>query len=162
MDQVRNICKEMFATRGYEITSEEDEHIIAKKADDEMVYLFLIPHQKLNMNIIKHYYALLYRDNIKHGILVYQNTITSSVKKILSNNHDIRIEIFCMNELRYNITKHQLVPQHIKITMDDSSQISKFPTLKKSDPVARFYGYVHGDVIKIIRSDGSLYFRVVR
>jgi DNA-directed RNA polymerase subunit H (RpoH/RPB5) len=156
------IAKEMFKIRKYTLLHHESDHLIATNKRGEKVYFWLILYEKLNIEIIKYYYTLLYKDGINHGILVYRNNVTSSVTKILLGNHDIRIELFHIDELQYNLTKHVLVPLHEKISAKGHTELSKYPILKKTDPVARFNGWVNGDLIKITRKDGTISFRIVR
>jgi DNA-directed RNA polymerase subunit H (RpoH/RPB5) len=165
--KVFNVCKEMMVARGYTITDEnintDDEesiHIKCIDDDDKKINLYIITHNKLNIDIMKYYYGLFHKKGLKHAILVYQNNVTSSVKKIL-HNADIFIELFCSDELHYNILKHHLVPKHIKIDNRKKND-KKYPILKKSDPVSRFMGYKYGDIIEIHRKNGEIYYRFVR
>jgi DNA-directed RNA polymerase subunit H (RpoH/RPB5) len=71
------------------------------------------------------------------------------------------VVVFHHKNLAFDITKHKLVPPHIKIV--NKSEISeikkqlkidslmKLPVLLRTDAVARFYHYRKGDLIKIIR-----------
>lgn len=156
------VCKEMFHDRGYEIYEENDFFLKAVRADGIRIYLFLLQQDKFNIDIVKFYYRLLLSENVKHAILVYKNQMTPSVKKIVQGIHDMKIELFCSKSFNYNLTKHCLVPQHIRVSSKDHPEINKYPIIKRSDPICRYYGYEYGELIKIIRKDGTLYFRVVR
>ena len=162
-DKVKNVCKEMFEARKYILEDEQLMFMKALKPDGTYVHLYLVESEKLNVHIIKYYYSILRASSIKHGIIIYQNVITSSVKKILANNiHDIRIELFCVKELRFNITKHRLVPRHIHISTEGHTELASYPVMKKTDPISRFYGFKQGNLIKIIRPSNEVYYRVVR
>jgi len=70
--------------------------------------------------------------------------------------------------MQYNLTKHELVPKHEKVDINEKnaedfkkSKTDKFPILLKTDPVARFYGFSKGDIIKITRKNGYVTFRRV-
>ncbi len=80
----------------------------------------------------------------------------------LNATTDSRIEVFEEAELVVNITRHILVPQHIKLTMEQKVELFKryrinindttsLPRLLKRDPVSRYYGFEQGDVVKIVR-----------
>lgn len=71
------------------------------------------------------------------------------------------VVVFHYKNLGFDITKHRLVPEHIKITSDTEKSIIKknlkidsllkLPVLPRTDAIARFYHYRRGDLIKIIR-----------
>lgn len=160
--KVIGICKDMFNIREYTLVNEEPFSLIGRKPNGKLIHLHILQTDKLNVNIIKYYYALFHTDGINHGIIVYQNVVTSSVKKILSNINDIHIELFQLRELTFNITKHRLVPKHISVLPIEGEDISKYPVIKKTDPVVRFHGFKPGNLIKIIRNNGSIYYRIVK
>ena len=114
-------------------------------------------------------FSMMKKMDINHSIIVYQDTATPVAKKIIEESTELNIELFHVDELQYNITKHSLVPRHQimykKNTVGCSNfkkkYSSKFPLLQKNDPVARFYGFDTGDIIKITRDDGVM-FRIVK
>jgi len=72
----------------------------------------------------------------------------------------IMVQIFWIDTLLINITKHELVPE-MRILNEEEKQdvfqkanISNFiqmPLILKTDPVAKFYGLIRGDMVEIIR-----------
>ncbi|EKX32155.1 hypothetical protein GUITHDRAFT_82572, partial [Guillardia theta CCMP2712] len=66
---------------------------------------------------------------------------------------------FLASELKVNITRHELVPQHYVLTEEDKKTLLKryhlqekhLPRIQKSDPIARYYGLERQHVLKIIR-----------
>ncbi len=40
--------------------------------------------------------------------------------------------------------------------------LQSFPSMSKSDPIARFFKYQSGDVIKITNKDGFVSYRIVK
>lgn len=137
----------------------------------EDIYIFF-SENKLNKVIIKDYISLICSTNIKHVIILYHSNITSSAKGIINQITDINIELFLFKELRINITKHRLVPLHEKVTDPqilatfNKKYKTKLPILLKSDPIARFYNFTRGDVIKITRYINTpnkyILYRIVR
>jgi DNA-directed RNA polymerase subunit H (RpoH/RPB5) len=161
-EKVYDTCKELFTARGYKIKELDSENWIIQGVDTTRanVGLFILPDNKLNIEIIKYYYSLLSSMNMKRAILVYQQSVTSSVKKIITNMN-IQIELFHFDELKYNILKHTLVPKHTKVDSMKTNEY-KYPLMRRTDAVARFMGYKHGDIIRIDRKDKSIYFRYVK
>jgi DNA-directed RNA polymerases I, II, and III subunit RPABC1 len=161
--RVKQVSIEMLEARGYEIVEEQEYMVKGKNLLNQFINVFILTEEKLNIDVIKYYYYLFQQQNITHAIIVYKNTITSSaVRKILVTINTIRIELFSDNELMFNITKHRLVPKHRKVLPDKKMDLSKFPILKKTDPVARFYGYQVGNLIEITRSNGFITYRIVK
>lgn len=152
---------EMLVQRGYEITNNDEDNIIGINSEGKQIVIFTIPVSKFNVDRVKEYVSLLYKINIHHCIVIYSDTVTSMAKKLVTNSLDIEMEIFTLSELQYNITKHRLVPQHIKLPDDEAKEFKKkygvkFPTILKTDPVSRFYNFQRGDIIKIVRKvDGN-------
>jgi DNA-directed RNA polymerase I, II, and III subunit RPABC1 len=104
---------------------------------------------------------------INHSIVIYQDGITAATKNTLSHALDRKIELFHEEDLQINITKHSLQPKFIKLDNTEAENFKrdygvKFGTLRHDKPIARFYDYNKGDVIKILRKDGSIYYRIVR
>lgn len=82
------------------------------------------------------------------------------------------IQIFLMQELMYNPTKHELVPKHEKMNNEDVKILmenlklkakTQLPFIQKTDVIARWLGIQSGDVVKITRysptSGKSYYYR---
>lgn len=84
-------------------------------------------------------------------------------------SHFKKIEIFCIKNLLFNITKHELVPKHELLDVEDAKKIYerysirdnqkilKLPLLiTKTDPVAKYYDFKPGNLIKITRPSSSI------
>ena len=75
--------------------------------------------------------------------------------------NQIFIQIFSIDNLIRNITKHELVPQMRIVSNEEKETIkqkyniqnnSNFPVILKSDPAAMFYGVKNDDLLEIIRT----------
>lgn len=97
--------------------------------------------------------------NCNHIIIIYRSNITIFAKNALEEMK-IQIELFQEDELKYNVTKHFLVPKHRLI--DDQNEINnicdkykctinKFPILLKTDPISRYFDFKQGSLIEITR-----------
>ena len=71
------------------------------------------------------------------------------------------VQIFSIDNLIRNITKHELVPQMRIVSNEEKDAIkqkyniqnnSNFPVILKSDPAAMFYGVKNNDLLEIIRT----------
>lgn len=166
---------EMLFDRGYDITS-FGEKIIEDKIVTYMCYaqnhpniLVMFVSKKLNIELIRKYLDNLYQSETTHGIIVCKAQITPKGKNIidvLNDIRDVKIELFDIESFVTNITKHRLVPKHTKLSDDEKQAITKqygarLPDIFASDPVVKHYGFEVGDIIKIERKDGTIYYRQV-
>jgi DNA-directed RNA polymerase subunit H (RpoH/RPB5) len=94
--------------------------------------------------------VVLFRDDMESDSIFYR----------LEKDDSLSIRVFHYKNLMFDITKHQLVPKHERINDMEKIQLKKdlklthynqLPTLLASDPVARFYHYRRGYVIRIER-----------
>lgn len=72
----------------------------------------------------------------------------------------VNVSVFNYKSLIYNISKHPLVPKHIKLSESEKKNIKKkfmlnsysnLPTISYADPVCKYYGFKPKDIIKITR-----------
>ncbi|KAK9449458.1 RNA polymerase [Limtongia smithiae] len=97
--------------------------------------------------------------NFTGGIFIYQTSITPSANKIIPTVAPAVIETFQESDLLVNITHHELVPKHIRLSTEDKKLLldkyrlkeSQLPRIQREDPVARYLGLKRGMVVKIIR-----------
>jgi DNA-directed RNA polymerase subunit H (RpoH/RPB5) len=137
------------------------------KKQTPSLLILIFSAEKLNIDGLKEMVRLLDLYQIRHGILVYHTSITSSAKKALDLLSNYRIESFSIAELQFNITKHEYYSPHEKVTDLSElgplqTQTAKFPKILLSDPVVRFFGYRKNDVLRIRRKDNTVIYRVVR
>lgn len=94
-------------------------------------------------------------------ILVCKNNLT---RLIINGINNSKLQIFNINELQFNISKHNLVPKHEII--DDKSikdiiglynleSITQLPVILKNDPMAKYLNLKLGDVVKITRINST-------
>lgn len=170
---VKNTLYEMFEQRGYKEIKENNQlcGYVAKKKNNNPIIGFYEIIEKLKIEELKNYICIAKQQKISHMILVYrEKTPQVKVAETLVDNIEIKIEIFPYCDLLINITKHELVPKHILIEGDSPERLevknkislSNLPILLKTDPVARFYGYEKGDLVKVLRKNGHVTYRVVR
>lgn len=97
--------------------------------------------------------------NFSTGLFIYQNSITPSANKLIPTVSPSVIEIFQESDLIVNITHHELVPKHLKLSKDEKKELleryrlkeSQLPRIQREDPVARYLGLKRGEVVKIVR-----------
>lgn len=157
--RARSVCREMLLERKYKICHSDTNTIIARSSST-LVYVYFID-ENLSIKIAKEYFLLITTHDIKHCIIVYDGTLTPAARNAFTAFHTTRLELFAIDELQFNITRHDLVPTHERVPTDGIN-CKDFPVIKPTDPVAKFYGYQVGDLIRITRKDGSVSYRTVR
>lgn len=165
-NKVHQTCIAMLTQRGYNIIENDDEKMIGE-IDNEKICIFLLIAVKLNVNRIQEYIGMSKALDIKHCVIIYGESVTPVANKVVLNSKDIEIELFNEQELQYNITEHTLVPKHIKLNKEETVEFkkkygTKIPILYNIDPISKFYKYNPGDIIKIIRKNGFIGYRIVK
>ena len=167
MERAYNTCLEMLGQRNYEIINKEEDQIVALKPDGNQVIVFLSDSLKFNVKNIQMYITIMDEMQIFHAIIVYKESITAFTKKAIEQSLEMTFELFAVEDLQYNITKHVLQPKFECLTTEESTKFKKqygnrFPTLRRDDPISRFYGYNKGDVIKITRPNNYISYSIVK
>jgi DNA-directed RNA polymerase subunit H (RpoH/RPB5) len=163
-------CLEMLQQRGYEITEKDDStRILAIKPDGNPMVVFFTDVPKFNVKNVQVYISVMNDMDIFHAIIVYKDSVTSFTRKAVSKSLEMKLELFAEEDLQYNITKHRLQPSFEKLPSDEAEKFkqkygNKFGVIKKDDPIARFYGYDRGDVIRVTRGKVNKFvtYRLVR
>ena len=97
-------------------------------------------------------------------ILIHRDKLTTSAEKYLVN-----IEIWSEIDLLFNVTKHKLYRPHRLLSAVETSDLLKrlrcelkhLPQIAANDAVVKFFGWKNG-VVEIVRSEGDLYYRVIK
>jgi DNA-directed RNA polymerase subunit H (RpoH/RPB5) len=174
VDRSQAIVREMLDARGYEVIETDNDKMIAEH-DDDHIFIISVTDPKLNTNTVKDVVAILTElsnENFRlnHAIIIYNDTITSGARKIIETvetSHGMTIEYFDRANLQFNITRHYLQPKFVKCVGEEMEEVKrkwgvKLPVMLKNDPIARFYNYARGDVIRVTRSSGFVTYRIVK
>jgi len=148
--------------------SERSESTSADIPEPQRVLVYFNPFKvKFRKVDTEYIHSLMESLEINYSVIIVNDKITSRIKTILSvlNNS----QIFNENELVINITKHLFVPKHEKMTVEDTTRFyqdykvtsDKVPSIFTTDPVVRYYNFKVGDLLRIHRPRGELYYRVV-
>ena len=97
--------------------------------------------------------------NYHTGIFISSGSITPAAVKLLPAIKPIEVELFSESDLLVNITRHELVPKHVLLSVEEKKALleryrvkeSQLPRIQQNDPVARYLGLRRGQVVKIIR-----------
>lgn len=184
LDLALKTLREMFADRGYDTTANWPDSstvntmadyaalttIVRKPDNSAPILLFYVGEKSVGKQTIQTLNNRMEQEKVKHAILVLCGKLTPAGSQELleltrvrteterKKTQRKRIEKFAEAELLFNITTHELVPQHRALNEDEKSEVlnlygksESFPTILISDPVARYYGWTRGQMIEIKR-----------
>ena len=155
----------MVTQRGYNVV-DGDEGLVATKGDETMG-VFFVDAPKFNVSMIEHVMKTLNDLAASSGIIVYRGSITPFARRVTSmEDSEVALELFHSDELQFNVTKHRYVPPHESVSPEEAIKIkkkygTKLAVLLTTDPVARFYAFRKGDIIRVTRKCGIAY-RIVK
>jgi DNA-directed RNA polymerase subunit H (RpoH/RPB5) len=159
----------MLANRGYStILENQPSHILVSNDKEDRIIVFVDDNVKLNKNTMTKCMTVMKGLGINHCIIIYTETVTTMTMKSIEDTFDFEFEIFSKDELQFDITKHVLQPKSFRAlgskenTRFRSEYGMKFPVMRKTDPVARYYNYRKGDIVEITDKRDLIYYRIVR
>jgi DNA-directed RNA polymerase subunit H (RpoH/RPB5) len=180
--QAIQTVKEMYNLRGWIIIKEEPRTILARDDKIYAIAKFIETTQDIKIPpislMIDSSTNDFYTDDnsIKYGCItiICNCSITTNVKKLEQTTGGI-VEIFHNNNLQINITTYHLQPKFYKLSQEDAIDfknkymkkrntkfIKNFSTMLRSDPIARFFRYHAGDIIRITTQNDDVSYRVVK
>jgi DNA-directed RNA polymerase I, II, and III subunit RPABC1 len=163
MNRVHEIMVEMLNDRGYTYIEYPTENTMnARNSYDKRILVYFVMSPKVSIKKIKLIKDIIEQDHEGYSclIIVCKGSITSFARQFITTDvNNLMVQVFSEKELSFNITKHELVPIHELLTEQETTQIKKkykttlkhFPNMLITDPVAKYYGYVPGNLIRIIR-----------
>ena len=184
------IVNEMLNDRGFQTKNvldlvnfnkqiENNFNDIYYKNKDECIYVFIFKENKIQKKNIIEYVDNIYKSNKvkKYGILflLFDKQVLV-YKKELSDKYDIDIEVFLINNLQINISKHEYQPEFFLLNNDEKEELlekyskENLPKIKFDDPINQYYNGKIDDIYKIIRnnmigrnrtSGQGIYYRIV-
>lgn len=165
-EAIRNTCREMLDQRGFSIVDDCEEYLLGEKSETDAIAVFFDTSQKLDTDKVKIYISKMKEFELKACIIVCKDDTTAPAKKVIEELQEYKIEVFKEESLRYNITKHRLVPKHTQLSRSEATEFkkkygTKIFVLLKTDPIAQFYNFQKGDIIRVDRPDGVV-FRIVK
>ncbi|XP_057981414.1 DNA-directed RNA polymerases II and IV subunit 5A-like isoform X2 [Malania oleifera] len=135
-------------------------HSVRPSDSSDQIYVFFPEELKVSTSQIRTYITRMKSENVSRAILVVQQVVTPYAKRCIEEvSRRFRMEVFEDAEVVVNITEHVLVPRHEvltdelkkKLLAEYSVEETKLPRILVSDPVAKYYGLRHGQIVKIYR-----------
>jgi len=148
----------------------------------ESIYVYYAGSDKLtstNVVTARNYISVLSKSKPTSSILIITARLGHVAEKEIYKHvirHGIKFQIFYEKDLTFNPTQHRDVPIHHKLSEEQKLEklaemrvlITQLPLIRQDDPIAKYYGWMVGDLIQIhhtnqsnIIADQSLNYRVV-
>ena len=142
--------------------------ITDNNSSDKKMYIKYLLFSKIRTNNLKDLIDNMIESTVSNGddiIFIVKDSINNKesfellFELYLGSNNNF-IQIFCIDDLLTNITKHVLNPKMRIISNEEKKNLmSKYkldsldqlPIIKKIDPLGKFYGMKKGDVCEILR-----------
>ena len=164
-NKVNNVLKKMLSTRGYN----EIKEITKELTITNDMICYYPDNNKITIELVKNFFEYLEKYKTKHGIIVYNESLTPDANALISEYlpDDYWIEIFCSENLTFIPIDHKLVPLHVRLTSEEiklelaNIRLNDLPEILDSDPIIKFMGYRKDDIIRVHRINDELYYLIV-
>ena len=140
-----------------------------KNHKQRVVVVFVENRKQANIDKLHTQYQLTQADTL--FVVVASKNRLEAIQYDTPNH---TTEIFWYKQLTFNVTKHNLVPQHELLHSDEHRNIKRdyllnstkqLPTILSTDPVTKYYGMYPGDICRITRHNEnvgtSIFYRLV-
>ncbi len=153
-DTVKEVLNEMLIARGYRNITEEKDCLIC---DETVIPLKVFPKLNIAKSVLSSIKFAQTKGKESVILVTVKPSTSSDVSSKLETGFNMRIEIFCVDDLQFNITKHALVPKHLLLKKSDIPKAEKMnlQVLSTEDPIARFYGFEKGNIVLVYRKNTS-------
>ena len=185
--KVRKTIIEMLNDRGYDVSKYMKDNKYKDISEDEVRKEYKQDNMKLitdskkintffwdeegSFSKMTKYLNKIKKNDLEILILIIgrqssDNVLTSNLISNISQIFvHVEVEIFYIDELVFNVTKHHYVPQHILLSKKEANVIYKaygndLPQLDKDDIISKYYGAKLNDIFKIMRPN-NIYYRKI-
>lgn len=161
----------------FDETYDDGMNFIFEKTDKSKVYFVLFKNITKKKDILQKITDIC-EDNPIHNIVCLGIEFPKNFQYELSDKFKRHIEFFIIDELKIDVIRHELVPKHILLTLEEKTKFiserkykeSELPKIFITDRICRYYGGINGDLFKILRnnmkdrnrtSGSGIYYRIV-
>lgn len=158
----------MMIQRGFVTIKTFEDYLVGKTEDNKYIYVKIF-NSKLELNNVRSFLSVNFTiDNeniflkdtekiIDQLVIICDSFQPNHVKEFMGISK--HIQLICSGFFKINITKK--APLHQKVPSTLIKNKREIPIIKLSDPNCIFYNFQKGDVIRVVRSDGDICYRLV-
>jgi DNA-directed RNA polymerase subunit H (RpoH/RPB5) len=164
------VIKEMMVQRNFQEYKVREGYIMGVNDNNEYIYIKIF-NSKFELNVVREFLWSKFiidsshkivtkksQKNVVHLIIICKSFQNSHVKEFKEISNHIQL----IKEDFFNINITKKAPKHQKVDQSIIYNKKELPTIKEDDPNCIFYNFVKGDLIRIIRFDGEICYRLVR
>jgi Chloriridovirus RNA polymerase II subunit Rpb5b len=163
-----DIIKEMMVQRNFREYKIREDYMMGVNNDNKFIYIKIF-NGKFELNVVREFLSNFIIDSngkieaktskeIIQLVIVCKNFQNSHVKEFKDVSK--RIQLIKGDFFNINITKK--APLHQKVNDNTIRNKKEIAIIREDDPNCIFYNFTKGDIIRVIRSDGEIYYRLVR
>lgn len=133
--------------------------------EKKQIVVIFTPLYNVGINPVRQYVEWMRRNGVTNAVILSMNGPTPFTMKGLSQDEsyrDVKIEFFEYQKLSYCVADHQIQPKQFILSpknrdavLKKYGQSDKFPLIKETDSLAKFYGMEKGDMMKILFTNGA-------
>lgn len=170
--KIENI-KDMMVKRNFKEYKNGESYIIGVNDNNDFIYIKMY-ETKFELNVVREFlkskfilnnsdiYTKSSKKHVAQLIIICKSFQNSHIKEF-NEAYSKNIQLIRNDFFNINITRK--APLHQKV--DDLSKVhilnkKELPIIKIGDPNCVFYNFCKGDVIRIVRSDGDICYRLVK
>jgi hypothetical protein len=165
-----NNVKEMMVQRGFETIKEYQDYFLGENTTKEYLYIKIF-NGKLELNTVRKFLCanftfegrnILLKNSLGKVIVQLVIICTSFQNSHVKEFMDISNHIQLIRSDFFNINITKKAPLHQKAPSNLIRNKKELPAIKITDPNCVFYNFQKGDVIRVVRSDGDICYRLVK
>ena len=158
-ERVLQTCVEMVTDRGFAVeqASCDMDPVLVASRDDEVLHVrFFTAEEKIGVKTVRQLQQSM--QGATRVLLVSAEGPTPFTRKECAD--DPRLEFWTFGRLLFNVTRHCMVPKHSLVQPDEAARLAhvyhvsspdEWPRLSADDPVARYYDFPRGALVRIDR-----------
>lgn len=135
------------------------------KANQSILVYYAIrqdDQKKVGVKMVNDFVEQMLALDVTDAILVIDVSLSSAGNELLSKIIKQRWQVFKWEELCLIVNKHSSYCPHVKLSPEERRQVllefrsnsGGIPIIISKDPVAKYYGWLPGDIVAITRDDG--------
>jgi DNA-directed RNA polymerase subunit H (RpoH/RPB5) len=120
--------------------------------------------KQIPASVVREFVSYVHTYGVTEAILIIDLNLSSTGNETLSKLTTVKWQKFNDSELISNPTKHMDASRHVLLSHKEKTEalsrmkttISGLPLIKVDDPIAKYYNWPVGGLVKIYRNDQSL------